>query len=213
MDNPLYDEWQRMYAGAKLDHGMWIWPGSVEQRCNRFLEDMKYRKKLQHQFAWAVPSPDAIERLVKLSPIVEIGAGRGYWAALLQDAGADVIAYDAAPPDRAENDWAPESNEHGTYETEVFTEILEGGPEKVLDHQDRSLFLCWPPHDERMAYDCLRQYKGDTVIYVGEPAGGCTADEMFDQLLASRFEEIEDITIPFWDGLHDYLSIHTRKHR
>lgn len=213
MDNPLYREWKRLYAGAKLDHGMWRWPGDVDARCERMLDDFKLRKKLQHQFAWAVPSPEVIDRLAKLSPIVEIGAGRGYWAALLQEAGATVLCYDIAPPDQVDdNRWAPSSSEHGVLDTRVFTEIRKGGPEKVLEHQDHTLFLCWPPYQNLMAHDCLHQYKGDTVVYIGED-DGCTADESFHKFLSEDFEQVEDITIPFWDGLHDHLGIYIRKQR
>lgn len=44
----------------------------------------------------------------------------------------------------------------------------QGDAASAKHHKDRALFLCWPPKDEPMAYDCLMNYAGDKVIYVGE---------------------------------------------
>src|SRR5262245_34518575 len=48
-------------------------------------------------FGFAVPNAEAIAAIAALSPIVEIGAGTGYWAWMLRNAGVDVIAYDKQP--------------------------------------------------------------------------------------------------------------------
>src|SRR5579885_3340312 len=47
------------------------------------------------RWAWAVPDEKAIKTLVEHSPVVEIGAGTGYWARLATEAGGDVVAYDS----------------------------------------------------------------------------------------------------------------------
>ena len=55
---------------------------------------------LQHAFAHAVPSAEALDAVAALdTPVVEIGAGTGYWAALLEQRGVDVVALDATPPE------------------------------------------------------------------------------------------------------------------
>ena len=48
-------------------------------------------------YAFAVPNAEALAVLRQHSPLVEWGAGTGYWAALLQRAGADVVALDWQP--------------------------------------------------------------------------------------------------------------------
>lgn len=48
-------------------------------------------------YAFAVPSAEALAALAKHGPLVEWGAGTGYWAAMLQRAGADVVALDCQP--------------------------------------------------------------------------------------------------------------------
>lgn len=220
MENTLYEAWSAVYKDAELVHGMWRWPGDFLERHTgeTWLEHYRTQRRLQRQYAWAIPSPEVIIELAWLGPIVEIGAGRGYWAALINDAGGDVVCYDAEPPDQStENGWAPPVGHHDdvevpvTIETAVFTEVRRGGPEKVLEHQDRALFLCWPPYDDPMAYDALRQYEGELLIYVGEGEGGCTGDDYFHKLVGEQFEQIRYMELPFWDGLHDALWIYKRK--
>src|SRR5712675_189481 len=59
------------------------------------------RRELASLFSWAVPNAPALEVLAAHAPLVECGAGMGYWAALLRARGVDVLAYDAAPPGRS----------------------------------------------------------------------------------------------------------------
>jgi hypothetical protein len=158
-------------------------------------------------WAWAVPDEQAIRTLVQCSPIVEIGAGTGYWARLAADAGADIVAYDSRPPVAGRKNavaWA--------VETGTFFPVRRGGPGMVRFHQDRTLFLCWPPHSHDMAFDSLRRYKGGRVIYVGEN-GGCTADDQFHDLLDKHWEAVKVVAIPQWHGLHDRMFIFKRKEK
>jgi hypothetical protein len=49
-------------------------------------------------YAYAPPNAAALEALLARSPLLELGAGTGYWVRLLRGAGADVLALDIAPP-------------------------------------------------------------------------------------------------------------------
>jgi len=219
MENPLYDVWRELYKDAKLAFGRhYQWPDdAIPGRLgNRIMRAYETMKQAQHQYAWAIPDDAAIELLVEHSPIVEIGAGRGYWASLIQAAGGEVVCYDKNPPDTStENMWCPPDGHPTPFqtvariETPVFIEIHLGGPESVLGHQGRTLFLCWPPMS-KMAHEAVVNYTGDTVVYVGEGPGGCTANDAFFEHMEKYFDE-EEHTIPFWEGLHDYLAVFTRK--
>ena len=46
------------------------------------------------KYAWAIPDERALQILASFSPLIEIGAGRGYWARLLRDQGVDILAFD-----------------------------------------------------------------------------------------------------------------------
>src|SRR5439155_3416790 len=48
--------------------------------------------------SWAIPNEQALDVLAKYAPLVECGAGMGYWTALLRARRVDAIAYDLAPP-------------------------------------------------------------------------------------------------------------------
>lgn len=50
-----------------------------------------------HLYAFAAPNSRALQALAELSPILEVGAGVGYWALLLKQAGVSVLATDELP--------------------------------------------------------------------------------------------------------------------
>lgn len=149
------------------------------------------RHKLVEKYAWAIPNQEAIECIVKHSPVIELGAGTGYWAKLVKEAGGDINAYDTKP--RGPN------------------VVAWYDPKELGNFDNLTLFLCWPPYATSMAFNYLSSFKGKKVIYIGEGNGGCTADDSFHELLESDFEEIEMIEIPQWYGMHDYLSVWSRK--
>jgi protein-L-isoaspartate O-methyltransferase len=82
-----------------------------------------------------VPNEEAIRQIAVLSPIVEVGAGLGYWASLIAKAGADIVAYDNAV------------NEHGQVkhycngeDYEPFYKVTQGDAEAVVElHSDRTV--------------------------------------------------------------------------
>jgi hypothetical protein len=72
----------------------------------RFVQLLKRRHDYCETYAWAIPNPEAIATLVQHSPLIEIGAGRGYWAALAAAEGADILAFDPNLPNReGANTW------------------------------------------------------------------------------------------------------------
>lgn len=155
---------------------------------------------IRGKFAFAIPNLEAIEAIAELSPVVELGAGTGYWAYCLQRAGAEVVAIDHEPGDG--NEWVDPDTR--------WVEVLEGTPAALDYYPTHTLLLCWPPWGGRMATDCLYSYAGDTVVYIGE-WNGCTADDEFHTLLVDEWDEVAEITIPQFPGMHDYVSIHKRK--
>lgn len=160
------------------------------------------RWELAHRYAWAVPNATAIARLVELGPIVEIGAGAGYWAALIAASGGDIIAYDNAPASSGENGYTAGHEWHP---------VECDGPAAVTRHQDRALLLCWPPFNTPMAATTLSLYEGDTVAYVGEGMYGMTADDAFHDALSTHWRCDDVVHIPSWPSIGDRLTIWTRR--
>ena len=168
-----------------------------------YLDDHMWmlRKHLQSRYAWAIPNEEALTAIAALSPLVEIGAGTGYWAALLAARGADVVAYDKRP---GRNNWC---------NADPYHPIRFGSWESVTQHPDRTLFLCWPPMSH-MAASALRAYRlvgGQQIAYIGEYDGGCCATDRFFQMLHLGWTQIAQHAIPQWWGLHDVLSIWQRR--
>ena len=124
-ENPLLDAW------CKAQDGKDRWAG------------VRSRDLMAAMFSWAVPSETALALVARYSPLVEIGAGTGYWAHLLRERGADVVAYDIAPPATHEN--------HYHSKRECFFPVQLGSDASVAGHHDRTLFLCWPPYEDPMA--------------------------------------------------------------
>ncbi len=160
-----------------------------------------WRTELRRVYSYAIPEWGAVRALLDLSPIVEIGAGNGYWAKILAGAGADVIAYDAYPATWTNNyvngiEWFP---------------VIHGNAFAAGMHPGRVLFLCWPPYDDPMAHDALVTHRaagGTRVAYIGEGYGGCTADDAFHDALARDYTKTAEQSLPQWDGLHDRLLIY-----
>lgn len=134
---------------------------------------------LQRAFSFAVPSVEALETIVGIGKnIVEMGAGTGYWAALLKERGVDVMAYVRAPPQRPPKETDESAN---LFFNATFTDVVRSDMDlsPLSGHADRALLLCWPvakaeqeaigvvgedPWDLR----CLDRWAGDTLIHVGE---------------------------------------------
>lgn len=166
---------------------------------------MEYRDTLVAKYAWAIPNENAIRLLAGMGPIIEMGAGNGYWAKLIADAGGTIEPYDKTPG----------SHHFKSRTPTLWHPVLEGGVEKITDrHSGHVLLLVWPPYGKSLAFDALTRYMevgGRTVVFVGESYGGCTADDRFFKLLETQFEEVGDADLPQWRGLHDNLTVYQRK--
>jgi hypothetical protein len=119
-----------------------------------------YRLGLAQRFSYVLPEQRLLEMVKGYSPLVELGAGTGYWAYLLRLMGADVIAYDTAPLGAArQNRYHPD--------VRPWTEVLQGDLPILSEHPARTLFLCWPPLFSTIS-DALHFYSGDIVLLIGD---------------------------------------------
>ena len=193
-ENPMLDAYREIVARWPRDMRHLL-SASVEPERRAALWEMMSEPgdALRRRYAWAIPDERALRVLAHYGAngIVEIGAGKGYWASLLRARGVDAVAYDAKPP------------------PSTFVKVKRGGPEKLAAHADRALFLCYPDDecqadlddgedspaaprrgndgdgdgdddeeendddDEEeappsLALACLRAYEGDVVVVVGE---------------------------------------------
>lgn len=179
-------------------------------------------------FSWAIPNEECLAFMVKTSKhIVEIGAGNGYWARMLSDRGANIVAVDSSN-DKDIGSWFPVL--HNT------------GSQYMIDNAgcpDKALFLCWPhflsgPRQaDNMMKSLLRQtidgrgnggnegddeeheedekddigetidrFAGEWIFYVGEESGGCTYD--IERRLGFSSDEIQFVESKSktWERVH-----------
>lgn len=187
----------------------WSVPGGLASVLNLAAR----RRELAALLAWAIPAEGALDVLARHAPLLECGAGTGYWAALLRARGADVVACDADPPGRpAADTGAGTGNRYHDTRRRPWTPVgtaSAGGA--VAANQDRTLFLCWPPHDDDSAsYAALRAYRGDVLLYVGGGPGGPTGTVRFHRELELNWSPAEQVALPTWPGLRDRLVVYRR---
>jgi hypothetical protein len=175
-------------AVAELDQGEW---------------DDGAALALAQRYSYVYPDARVLDMLSELGPLVEIGAGTGYWAGKLRARGVDIVAFDVAPPDLDKF-----NRYHGRTPT---WSAVRGGDHTILPaYPDRALFLCWPPLFSDLG-NCLSFYPGEIVAYIGD-YGHRTA--RLDNL-ERDFQEVAEAPIRALDPLPDspaVLSIWKRRH-
>lgn len=234
----------------------------VRDMMDRYGGDMAFvgphmiRRQATVKYAWAIPDQEAIAKIAGYGPIVEVGAGTGYWASLLAEQ-TDVVALDLWPAGHPQNHWHSVPG--------VFYPVEVAPVEEAAAHAERTLFICWPPYaptselrvsepedpenwarnnfeiggrefshwrrpndEPDMALLALLSYEvggGRRVVYIGEGPGGCTAGPEFHALIGQgcdhwsdepcecpepRWREVDDVSIPQWDGMHDHVWVFER---
>jgi hypothetical protein len=164
---------------------------------------------LQAIYAYAIPSPETLDWMDAFCAgrqVVELGAGRGYWAAQMARSGMNVEAYDSEPPDKVENSSFPRAGE----QADVWHHVgdLRDFEQDSADRSEQVLFLCWPPGwGNTMASEALATFEkagGRRLIFVGQPRGGMTGDEAFFDALATGWDlASEDEQFVSWWNLVD----------
>lgn len=165
-----------------------------------------YRSEAISKFGFAILTQAVIDKLLPYGPFVEVGSGTGYWAYELNRAGGEGTCIASDPHPYKGLRTAPQGTWGNVLELDGKSAVRKYG-------KDRALLTVWPSYSEGWAAEVLQEYAavgGQKVAYVGEGSGGCTADDRFHELLDEFWEELENITIPQWWGIHDYLTIYQK---
>ena len=190
---------------------------------------------IQHCIGFAVPSDAVLQRMEQFGPIVEVGAGTGYFTAILQARGVDAVAYDLSPP--------TEDHEASGFFSHTYTDVQEGDAKRLFAEDpslaSRTLLIVWPNNPDRedshfyegehlppvWDADCLEQFVqagGSRVIYIGEredtimvirgesPDCGTSSSRRFQTLLKEQFCLAEQYKIPRWYKCEDDVTIWKR---
>jgi len=160
-----------------------------------------WREDAIRKFGFSIPCIEAVRAIAAGSPLVEVGAGSGYWTRLLKAAGADVVVTDIG------------EGQQGNYQITVGEDVTRlSAQDAVKKWPERNVFVSWPSYEMSWAFEMARLIQsGRTLFYIGEGNGGCTADDRFHRLMDREFHEAATIRIPQWPGIHDRLYVMVRK--
>ena len=162
-----------------------------------------YRVAIVHEYSFALPCLEVLNKMKEIGNILEIGAGTGAWTRLLKGMGVDIIATDKR--DIAYNGYFKKARDNKDV-------IVMDGLEAIKTYSDRNLFMCWPDYDQSWAFAVLERFRsGNYFFYIGEDYGGCTGNDDFHKYISSNFEKIEMLAIPQWYGMHDYFWVYKKK--
>jgi len=166
---------------------------------------LNFRRTFVSRFSFAIPNDEALTIIAGQGPILEIGAGSGYWAYEIAKRGVDIISTDINPVPEGGRD------EGGLHFNKSYHPVLKmSALEALAAYQNRSLLIVWPSLNESWAYEAIDAYQGSSIIYVGENEGGCCADDRFFTLLYKRFEPQKRVKIPYWECIYDEMTVFTR---
>lgn len=146
-----YPNWSKCFHSEAL-HEQWTdTRQEIEEATSSLVE----------KYAWAIPDGRALDIIAAFAPLIEVGAGKGYWARLLQGRGVDIIPFDKFLPSKKA----------------MWTPVRRGGPEvlSTAHASGRALLLCYPDEAESMAAACLDHFTGEYIIHVGELVSTGTA--------------------------------------
>lgn len=75
----------------------------------------------------------------------------------------------------------------------------------------RSLLLCYPDEGSELAADAAEAYHGDTLVFVGEPRGGCCGTaRFFDMMDGPGWKLTATRALRHFEGINDEVAIWTK---
>lgn len=223
LHNPYWDAVKSLPGEETLlEEGRWKpVQTTYDERNHRVLE---HRETLTSQYAWSIPDPSSLAFVAYYlgSHAIELGAGTGYWAMLLDQLGVNIIAFDQRPPYLVGNNWyhSPSIPRNGPVAPErkllhkkrdIFFNVRRGTPKMLTRtaYAHRTLFLCWPPHQQPMAAKSLKAYLGRRIVYIGPPRW--TADPTFFEAIARDWREIASHCPESWYAIEDDIKVYERR--
>lgn len=160
------------------------------------MELFSLREKFVKTHSWAIPTREVVMMIrgrlkeLNVNTILDVGCGKALWPALInQHRCFNVTAYDPEPIDTP------------------FMPVTNVIPNTIFD----CLMYVWPDYAEPWAYNILRRKMPNTVLYIGEGRGGCTADDNFHEFLSKEYTRVWHSMLPNWPSIHDDVFIFRRK--
>ncbi len=192
------------------------YPTTVELYMDTYREAVKpdycssafmMRHKITCAFAWWMPTKKTFDKLCKVlrnKGVLSLGCGMG----IVETALKATIRADGGTAKWVLTDISP-----ATPDVHEFNAV--DAVHKFLGAD--VLFIAWPTYRDPWAYNALQakiaiaDKSGEEflVVYVGEEKGGCTAEDLFFDLLNDKFKiKYEYLECKNWGGIHDGVSVY-----
>lgn len=164
-----------------------------------------WRVAAEAAFSLPIPTAPALRVIRDLSSghrVMELGAGTGYWSALLASLGAHVVACDVQPAAKA---WFPMQPQRASEFVRAH-----GHDHSLLVTYPRSARMTFGDRDAADvaesidAYAEARRGNGGTVFVVGERPREST-DDVATRLMSRGWEIVRAVALPRWPYKHDVL--------
>src|SRR4030042_4414488 len=133
------------------------------------LELLKLRQDFITRYAFSIPVYPALAIIKEYSPIIELGAGTGYWARCLGQMEVDITAFDRFPPGET-SPWL--WHEGNRWFSDTWFNVHEGDERVLASYPDHALLMVWPDIHDPMALGALNTFReagGRILIYIGDP--------------------------------------------
>jgi hypothetical protein len=161
-------------------------------------DTIDWREECICKFGFSIPCAEVIEAVVPESPLLEVGAGTGYWTKILKDAGADIVATDI-------DVWEKSGLLFGVDVKKM------SAPVAVKVYPKRNVFMSWPSLNMSWPLEAAREIRpGRLLFYLGEWMGA-TANDDFHEFVEENFEDRGAVEVPKWPCVHDRLYILRRR--
>jgi len=162
------------------------------------VEDPDMREEYMKLYGCVKWTDEVLKEISGLGPIVEMGAGNGQWKAELESVWkVDIVAYDNFVQ-------LPLAEAH------MKSQVSSGDENAVSKHKDRTLLLVCPPPTE-MPLNCVKSYRGKTVVFVGEGRGGAHGTDNFFDELEKNWEIVKVMEVEPFPECYEKCFILTRK--
>lgn len=198
--NPYWAEVSGSVSWSEWDRGHTV--GGMDN-----WDPMRGRFELTSRYSGTVTDPATVEFVAEqVGPhVIDPLAGSGYWAYLLGQLGADVLASDLNPPaPGSANQW------HTEPRTWVPMRQADGASACRQWGVGRTLLLSWPPYSTPAGAQVVAAYPGDRIVYIGEGEWGCCGGNDMWELLARDWREVQAHRPVQWYGMHDWVTVYER---
>ncbi len=155
-------------------------------------------------YGFAVITEESVEWMTRNltgHTVLEVGAGNGYLARRLRDAGLQMTVTDACG-DLKDNSYALGDS--------YLSEVIQMDAESAIGKYGPSaLIWSWPVRSDESGR-AFRTFDGELFIYIGEQYNGCTGGDLFSEVLNERYEHIENCFIPSFPSVSDWAALYRR---